>query len=185
MLRRISERGHRVGGAYALTTFARVLPGPAADELEAYLAALPRGAKSPFARLPTLHTARVQLFRQLVHQGPEQRHTDLLQNAHLVFTSTIDGPLDPYLDAFASVVPECDEWWGRCAGYPGRADPVAFRAYIRSLQARPGLFQSAIPEATVADVRSAVELREQVIDFAVEAQGLDAATLQARFRSTF
>ncbi|HEY6892285.1 MAG TPA: hypothetical protein VI300_31055 [Solirubrobacter sp.] len=184
MRRRSSERGHRVGGAYALTTFARVLPG-CADELEAYLAALPRGAESPFARISTLHIARVQLFRQLAHQGPEQRHTDVLQNAHLVFTSTIDGPLDPYLDALAASVPECDEWWGRCARYPGRADPAAFRAFVRSCQARPGLFQSAIPDASVADVRSAVELRERVIDFAVEAQGLDAGALQARFRSTF
>ena len=56
---------------------------------------------------------------------------------------------------------------------------------MRSIQAAPGLFQSAIPDATVDDVRSALALREQVIDFAVEAQGLDAATLQARFRSAF
>jgi hypothetical protein len=109
----------------------------------------------------------------------------VLQNAHLVFTSTIDGSLDPYLDALASQVPECDEWWGRCAGYPGRTDLGAFRAYVRSIQASPGLFQSAIPDATVDDVRSALELRERVIDFAVEAQGLDAAALQARFRSEF
>jgi hypothetical protein len=181
MPRRTSDRA---GGACALTTFARVRPG-LADELEAYLAALPRGAESPFARLGGLHTARVQLFRSLVHQGPKQRHTDVLQNAHLVFTSTIDGALDPYLEALASLVPECDEWWGRCAGYPGRADLAGFRAYVRSIQARPGLFQSAIPDASVADVRSALAVREQVIDFAVEVQGLDAAALQARFRSAF
>jgi hypothetical protein len=184
MPRRTSERGHRVGTVYALTTFARVLPGRA-DELEAYLAALPRGAESPFARLDTLHIARVQLFRELVHQGPAQRHTDVLQNAHLVFTSTIDGDLDPYLDALGARVPECDEWWGRCAGYPGRADPAAFRAYVRGIQARPGLFQSAIPGASVVEVREALALRERVLDFAVEAQGLDAAELQARFRSAF
>ena len=184
MRRRISERGNRVGTAYALTTFARVLPGRA-DELEAYLAELPRGAGSPFARLDTLHTARVQLFRSLVHQGPKQRHTDVLQNAHLVFTSTIDGELDPYLDALAERVPECDEWWGRCAGYPGRDDPAAFRAYVRSIQAQPGLFQSAMPGASVVEVRDALALRERVLDFAVEAQGLDAAALQARFRSEF
>jgi hypothetical protein len=185
MRKRSSERARdRIGGAYALTTFARVLPG-LADELEAYLAELPRGAESPFARLDALHTARVQLFRSLVHQGPKQRHTDVLHNAHLVFTSTIDGPLDTYLDDLASLVPECDEWWGRCAGYPGRADLAAFRAYVHSIQAPAGLVQSAIPDATVADVRSALELRERVIDFAVEAQGLDATDLQARFRSEF
>ena len=83
-----------------------------------------------------LHIARVQLFRALVHQGPAQKHTDTLQNAHLVFTSTIDGDLDPYLDALAERVPEADEWWGRCAGYPGRADRAAFRAWVRSQPGR-------------------------------------------------
>jgi hypothetical protein len=184
MRRRISERGHRKGSAYALTTFARVLDGRA-DELEAYLAKLPTGAESPFARIDALHIARVQLFRALVHQGPKQKHTDTLRHAHLVFTSTIDGDLDPYLDELAERVPECDEWWGRCVGYPGRSDRAAFRAYVRACQAPPGLFQSAMPRATVAEVRAALALREQVIDFAVEAQGLDAATLQERFRATF
>lgn len=184
MPRRISERGHRIGGAYELTTFARVLPGRA-DELEAYLAAMPRGADSPFARIATLHVARVQLFRALVHQGPQQRRTDVLQNAHLVFTSTIDGDLDPYLEELRSQVPDCDEWWGRCAGYPGRSDPAAFRAFVRGIQAQPGLFQSAIPAASVIEIREALDLRERVLDFAVEAQGLDAAELQTRFRAEF
>ena len=131
-----------------------------------------------------LHIARVQLFRALVHQGPKQRHTDVLQNAHLVFTSTIDGELDPYLDALAERVPEADEWWGRCAGYPGRARPRRLpRLRARRSRRGPGSFQSAIPDATVGEVREALALRERVIDFAVEAQGLDAAALQARFRS--
>jgi hypothetical protein len=176
--------GNRVGSAYALTTFARVL-GEKADELEAYLAELPKGAESPFARLEMLHIARVHLFRSLVHQGPAQKHTDTLQNAHLVFTSTIDGELDPYLDALARRVPEADEWWGRCAGYPGRADAAAFRAWVRSKQVDTNLFQSAIPHAKVGDVRDALALRERVIDFAVDAQALDPATLQQRFRATF
>jgi hypothetical protein len=183
-LRLFSDRGNTIGSAYALTTLARVLPGQA-DELEDYLEALPVGEQSPFARIDTLHIARVQLFRALVHQGPKQAKTDTLQHAHLVFTSTIDGSLDRYLDALAQLVPECDEWWGRCVGYPGRADLAALKAYVRSIQARPGLFQSAMPNATVRDVREAVELRERVIDFAVEAQGLDAAELQTRFRERF
>src|SRR5689334_20063800 len=140
MPRRTSERGNRIGSAYALTTFARVLDGRA-DELEAYLGSLPRGADSPFARIGTLHIARVQLFRALVHQGPKQRRTDVLQNAHLVFTSTIDGELDPYLELLRERVPECDEWWGRCVNYPGRGSGKAFRDYVRSIQARPGLFR--------------------------------------------
>jgi hypothetical protein len=179
MPRRISERGHRIGGAYALTTFARVRPG-LADELEAYLAALDPVAV--FGRIDTVHTARVQLFRSLVHQGPKQSKTDTLQHAHCVFTSTIDGSLDAYVDALSRLVPECDEWWGRCVGYPGRGPGL--RAWVRSIQARPGLFQSAMPDATVVEVREALDLRERVIDFAVEAQGLDADELRRRFKAT-
>ena len=184
MLRRISERGHRVGGAYALTTFARVQDGRA-EELEAYLGALPVGADSPFARIGTLHIARVQLFRALVHQGPKQTKTDTLQHTHLVFTSTIDGDLEPYLEQLRERVPECDEWWGRCVNYPGRGSAKAFRDYVRSIQARPGLFRSAMPDASVTEVRTALALRERVIDFAVEAQGLNADQLRERFRATF
>lgn len=184
MLKRISDRGNRVGSAYALTTFARLKPG-VEDELEAYLEALPVGADSPFARIDTLHIARVQIFRALVHQGPKQAKTDTLRHAHLVFTSTIDGDLDPYLDRLAADVPECDEWWGRCVGYPGRSEGRAFRAWVRSIQAQPGLFRSAMPNATVLEVREAVALRERVIDFAVQAQGLSAEELRERFRATF
>ena len=127
----------------------------------------------------------MQLFRARVHQGPRQRRTDTLRHVHLVFTSTIDGHLDPYLDELAAKVPEADEWWGRCVGYPGRSDRAAFRAFVRARQAPAGLFQSAMPRATVTEVREALALREQVIDFAVQAQGLDAAALQERFRASF
>jgi len=56
---------------------------------------------------------------------------------------------------------------------------------VRERQAPAGLFQSAMPRATVTEVREALALREQVIDFAVEAQGMDAAALQERFRASF
>ncbi len=127
----------------------------------------------------------MHLFRALVHQGPKQSKTDTLQHAHVVFTSTIDGELDPYVEQLRVLVPECDAWWGHCVGYPGRSDAGAFRGWVRSIQARPGLFRSAMPNATVAEVHEALALREQVIDFAVDAQGVDAQTLRARFRGTF
>jgi hypothetical protein len=172
------------GGALALTVFTPIVKGRE-QELEEYLYNLPRGEQSPLARIDTLHISRIQVFRELVHQGPKQKHTDVLEHAQLVFTSTIDGALDPYLDALAERVPEADEWWGRCIGYPGRDDRAAFKAYVRSHRVKTGLFTSAIPNATVRQVHEALGLRERLIDFAVEAQGLDAATLQRRFRDAF
>lgn len=175
---------NRTGTAYALTTFARI-QDDLVDELEDYLAAMPRGAASPLARVGSLHLSRLQIFRQLVFQGPAQRHRDTLRHAHLVFTATIDGDLDPFLDELAAKVPECDDWWGRCADYPGRGDVQAFRAYVRARQVDTSLFQSPIPTSTVAQIREAAALRDRVIDFAVEAQRLDAAALLARFKETF
>ncbi len=175
---------NRTGTAYALTTFARI-QALRADELEDYLAAMPRGSRSPLARIGALHLSRLHIVRELVFQGPNQRHRDHLRHAHLVFTSTFNGELDGFLEDLRTAVPECDEWWGRCVGYPGRDDEGAFAAYVRSLQVDTSLFQSPIPTTTVAEVHAAAALRENVIDFAIETQGLDAASLRARFRETF
>ena len=185
MLKRISERGHREGQRVRADDVRARAATAQADELEAYLEALPRGAESPFARLGALHIARVQLFRALVHQGPKQKHTDTLQHAHLVFTSTIDGDLDPYLDELARARARGRRVVGPLRRLPGARGPRRVPGVrARASRRRPGLFQSAMPRATVAEVREALALREQVIDFAVEAQGLDAAALQERFRAT-
>ena len=154
---------NRTGTAYALTTFARVLGGHE-DELEAYLDAMPRGEDSPFARVPGVHLARLQLFRKLVHQGPSQK-PDHLRHTHLVVTTTFNGDLEPHLDALADLVPECDDWWGHCARYPGRTDRTAFRDYVRSIQHRTSLFSSPFPRATVDDVRESVALRSSLRRF--------------------
>ena len=152
------------------------------DELQAYLDAL---SPDVFARLEMLHLARVHIFHSLVHQGPRQKHTDTLRVPQLVFTSTYDGSLDDYLDALRIRVPEADEWWGRCPGYPGRNDGEAFRAYVSEHAIRTSLWATAIPGATVADVHEALALRERIVGFAAAAQGLDAAALHERFRAEF
>ena len=160
MRRRISERGNRIGTAYALTTFARVLPGRA-DELEAYLTALPRGSESPFARIDTLHIARVQLFRVARAPGTE-------------------AATDRCAAECSSGVHEHDR--RRPGSVPGRAvragagvrrvvgalrglsGPRGRRRVPRVRARHPGaagLFQSAMPTASVTEVRESLALREQ------------------------
>ena len=175
----MADRRNWVGGAYALTTMAPLIAGHE-DVAQAYVDALPLGAQSPLARLPQLHLSRIQLFRELVYQGEPQVPTEL-KSSYLVFTSSIDGPLDPYLDAIAELVPEADEWWGHCVGYPGRGDRGAFRAWVRAHKVDTNLFASAYPHATVAQVREALALRERLVAFAAETHGLDDAALQQRF----
>ncbi len=173
------EYRNRTGGVYALTTFASILPGYV-DEVQAYLDNLPLGAESPLARLDQLHLSRIHIFRELVDQGGGHV-VDKLEAPQLVFTSSFDGDLDAYLDAIAERVPEADNWWGHCVGYPGRADKAAFRKWIKDHQVNTQLFANAYHGATVQDVREALETRERVVAFAAETQGLDAASLQQRF----
>ena len=116
--------------------------------------------------------------RELVHQGPKQRHRDHLRAAQLIFTSTFDGrSLEPYLEALRTRA-EPDTWWRFCAGYPGSGDAAAFAGWVRAHQIDSSLFASAHPQARVPHVLESLELRERIIDFAIEAHGLDAAALQ-------
>jgi hypothetical protein len=180
----MGESRNRVAGAYALTTFAPIIPGHE-EELRTLIDNLPMGSESPLARLDILHLSRIQIFDQLVHQGPKH-DLDHLEFKYLVFTSSFDGDLDTYLDLICDRIPtEADGWWSHCVGYPGTADRAAFRSWIKTHQRHTNLFASAYHGGTVAGVRESLALRDQLVDFAADAQGLDAAALQERFLATF
>lgn len=176
----MAERRNHVGVAYSLTVVAPIVAGREQAAREA-VETMPAGA---LARLDGLHFSRVHVVSQLVHQGPAQRYRDRLRASHLVFTSTFDGELDPYLDALRERA-EPDTWWEHCVAYPGSGDRTAFRRFVREHQIDSSLFASAHPEATVARVRESLALRERVVAFAADAQGLDATALHRRFRETF
>jgi hypothetical protein len=177
----MADSRNHVGEVYSLTVVAPIVAGREQEARDA-IAALPIGADSPLARLDGLHFSRVHVVSRLVFQGPRQRRHDHLRAAHLVFTSTVDGGIEPYFEALRSVA---DTWWRFCAGYPGSDDPRAFVGWIRDHQIDSSLFASAHPEATVARVRDSLAFREQIIDFAIAARGLPPAELQRRFRDEF
>jgi hypothetical protein len=170
--------GNRVGVAFSLTVVAPVIAGREQEARDA-IEALPVGLDSPLAQLSGLHFSRIHVVSDLVFQGPQQRHRDPLKASQLVFTSTVDGELEPYLEALR---PIADTWWQFCAGYPGSADAAAFVRWVRDHQIDSSLFASAHPEATVPGVLESLALRERIIDFAVAARGLDPVELQRRFR---
>jgi hypothetical protein len=179
----MAERANRVGRAYSLTVMAPIVAGREQAARDA-IDALPVGQDSPLARLDGLHFSRIHVVSELVFQGPQQRWRDGLQASHLVFTSTIDGDPDPYLEALRSRA-EPDTWWRFCVGYPGSADSEKFRRFVREHQIDSSLFASAHAKATVPGVLASLALRERIIDFAIAARGLDPAELQRRFRDEF
>lgn len=177
--------GHNLtGSTYALTVMTAIMPGRT-EEVRAYIEGLPRGEDAPIARLGIVHTSRLQIFDTLVYQGEPQLR-DRLKNDYLVFTAAFDGDdLDPFLDAIADRVPEADRWWAHCVGFPGTADRVAFKRWIRHNKINTGLFAVAYPNESVQAIVSALALRERIVEFAFQAQGLPAAELQASFLRTF
>ncbi len=175
---------NRIGTAYGLTVFTPIVPGHE-EAVRDTIEGLPRGEDGPFSRLEQLHFARLQIFDQLVHQGPSQR-PDRLRDAYLVFTASFNGDRNAFLDEVAVRMPvEADSWWSHCVAYPGAADPAAFTRYLKHHQVPTHLFSSPYPTATVQDIRESLALRERVVDFAVAAQHLEPQELQERFREAF
>lgn len=179
----MGDRRNINGTTYALTVFTAIIPGHEKEVLAA-IESVPRGAQSPLAQLGTVHTSRLQILDHLVHQGPSQS-PDSLKSNYLVFTVAFDGELEPFLDSILDRIPEADGWWRHCVGYPGLAARAEFKRWIRHNQIHTSLFAVNSPNRSVSDVVESLALREQVLEFAISAQGLDAAELQARFRHTF
>ena len=168
---------NRVGVAYSLTVIAPIVAGREQEAREA-LEALPAGF---LARLENLHFSRIHVVSELVFQGPRQKRRDELRASQLVFTSTFDGELEPYLEALR---PCADTWWRFCAGYPGSAGE-GFIRWVLEHQIDSSLFASAHPHATVPEVLESLALRERIVDFAIAARGLEPVDLQRRFRAEF
>ena len=168
---------NRVGVAYSLTVIAPIVAGREREARDA-IEALPPDL---LTRLANLHFSRIHVVSELVFQGPQQRHRDHLRASQLVFTSTIDGELQPYLEALRGCA---DTWWRFCVGYPGSAGE-AFSRWVREHQLDSSLFASAHPDATVPGVLESLALRERIVDFAIEARRLGPSEFQRRFRDTF
>ncbi len=180
------KREHRnhSGQAYSLTVMTPILEDHS-SALAAHLDALGPEAASPLARVPGTHFARWVILDDVVYEGGRQRR-DALKASRLLFTSNFDGPLDAYLEALRTELGEdADAVWGHCAGYPGRADASAFAAYFRNHQLESALFFAAYGDQTVAQVQANLAQRTRLIEFAMAAQGLAPAELQARFQAEF
>jgi hypothetical protein len=168
----------RCGQACALTVLTPIEPA-AQDDLRRYLEGL-RAAGSPLARLPRTHFGRWVIVPDFVPD--DERTPDRLASPYLLFTACFDGPLDSYLDELCGeLAAEAPAIWGRCAGAPEPASGAALKAYLHAHQAKTGFFVAAYPQATVAQVRAALEQRERVIAFARSAQGMGPAQLRAAF----
>ncbi|GAC1375618.1 MAG: hypothetical protein NVSMB32_18480 [Actinomycetota bacterium] len=172
------------GQAYALTLLCPVHPEQA-QALKDRLTRLGVDEPSPFAAVGTTHFGRWVVVEQLRCEAPGKPF-EALSCPYLLFSATLDGDPATYLRALcaasSSVVHDI---WRHCIGYPAEAGDAGLVAYLLHNQVRANLFFAAYPTASVAQVHHALDVRRRLIDFAVDAQGMDDDALAEAFRSGF
>lgn len=125
------------GGVYGLTMLSPIIDDPNADishdcAIRQYLASLPNGPNSPFAKVSSTHICRLVVMDDVIYVGTPAKE-EHLSSKYLVFESNFDGELEPYLTRMANEIPEVVESvWGHCVGYPGVRDVNAFIAYMKN-----------------------------------------------------
>ncbi len=180
----MSDSPNISGQAYSLTVLTPIV-AESESRLVHALDTLAPGAESPLAQVPGTHFARWVVISDVVYEGAPQRR-DHLDLGRLLFTSNFDGELGPYLENLrAGLGVHADAIWNHCVGYPGSADADAFASYLRAHQIKSSLFFGAYGDRTVEQVKSALSARKDLTEFAMAAQGMGAAELQAAFREEF
>jgi len=155
------------GEVRTLTVLTPIADGREPSLREA-LERLPRREESPLARLPGTHFARWVVVPEL---------------AALLFSSAFDASARDYLAEIPARMPtEADAVWGNCEDYPGVGDGERFVRYMEDHRLRPNLFVAGYPNATLPDVREALDARRRLRDLVARAQSMTAEELQAAFR---
>ena len=140
-------------GTQPLTALTPIIPGRR-EQLQKVLAKLNEriaaGGPTPLDVIGTVHFARWVVLPDGDDSGA------------LLFASNFDGPWDDYIQDFAAQSADSfDAIYSNCEGWPehGARDIDAFKAYIRKHELRPDVYYRAYPQATVQQVKSALQLR--------------------------
>jgi len=169
--------------AYHLTSILAVKKGhelSLASRLSALFAADP----APFARLPATHYVRLAPFDRLGADRPGEK-VELVGGTYLLVSFIFDGDPDRYLVALARLCrPEVEDIFGCCEGWPGPQDLAAFAAWVRSGE-RGALHRFGALPASAPQIRRALDLRQRIIDFAVDTQDLSASDLHEAYLEQF
>jgi hypothetical protein len=172
------------GQASGFLSMTPIKPGEE-EALRAYLEAFRERGERPFANVPRTHMARLVIVKDF-HNDPKwkQRKEEHLAIPTLCFSSNLDGDIDSYLDVLADGMGEhVAEIWGRCIGGPD--SPKGLKAYLKHNQIDCGFFYAAYGQATLPEVKAALDQREKLMAFATRTQGMDPAALQRAFIKEF
>jgi hypothetical protein len=178
------------GSVYGLTILSPIIDDPKADishdcAIRSYLATLPNGHQSPFAKVGSTHICRLVVMDDVIFVGVPAKE-EHLQSKYLVFESNFDGELEPYVTRMAKQIPDVVESvWGHCIGYPGVRDISAFVAYMKKCQLETTFYFADVNNHTVQSTLRALKVQASVADFIGQHQGQSPAEIQAAFRAFY
>jgi len=174
------------GQAYGFLAMTAIKPGEQ-DDLRAYLEGLRDRGQRPLDKVPRTHMARWVIVEKFNCKPTyKQRRAETLACSSLAFSSNFDGDPDSFLDELCdALADEAPEIWGRCVGCPQPAKGAALKAYLKHNQVDCGFFYAAYGQATVEQVKSSLDQRDRMMDFATRAQGMSPAELQKAFVKEF
>jgi len=175
---------NRAGRTYSLMVLTPIRPG----EEVALRATLDRLAPddSPFGRFGRTHMARLLIVCDMPFAPERPDLHDPMGGPYLLFTSNFDGGLDSYLSELVDALePEAAGIWGRCVGCPQPAAGAALKAYIGRNQIDSGVVFAAYGDASLQQVRGALDKRARLIDFAIRAQDMKPAARREAFLQEF
>jgi hypothetical protein len=162
----------------ALVVLARVRAGEADAARAAIDEHWERAARSPFAAVPGTHLARLQVLTPPARRGVRGTRECVLLSAD------VDAPLAPWLERFrAAAAGPLDAVLGHCAFYPGASAPAPFGRWVEANRLPVGFSVIGSPDATLAEVGAALDLRERLAAFAERTQRMSAADLHREWRA--
>jgi hypothetical protein len=177
--RLIPREPNRKGSSYAVTVITPIRPDQTAalsDELDK----LKPGKSSPFYDLPDVQFARWVIIEQLLTDwrgAPKPPPT--VASPYLLFGADLTAPAyraDRLPDSFfrdmaTRIEVTCNAVWGNCLECPDASDVDAFVDYLKDSQINVGLYYSAFPDLTAAEIANVLSVREQFARFARDHQG--------------
>ena len=157
----------------SLATFCALVPLDDADGARTAIEGWPLRGASPFSRLAQVHFARFVIIPGLERQVADQPADDLA-TPYLMFSVFFDGEREALLGALCDeLADEADGAWRHCRGYPGhpRESGATFRRWLQDHRVPATAIFGAYPDASLPDIRRALEFREKFRAFAFGVEG--------------
>ncbi|MDU8910752.1 hypothetical protein [Aestuariicoccus sp. MJ-SS9] len=112
-------------------------------------------------------------------QGKEK-----VQNDYMLFCSNFNGTWDQYIDAFSDGIPNgLNLFWYSATKYPGSIPITPFKNYITYNQIGTDYYYNATPGSAQRDVKSALQVYDEVLALTKAHGGSDPEGFAKAFRA--